>query len=180
MRAAGLARRYAKALADIAAERQVLEPVGRDLRTIAELLKQHRDVAALFANPAVPLTDKRRVLLALAERAGVQPLSRSFLGLILEKRRLPHLGEIVLAYEELTDERLNRAKATATSAIPLPEPVLDGLRARLRSAIGKEIYLEARADPGILGGVVVQVGSTVYDGSLKTQLKRMREQLLKG
>ena len=180
MRAAGLSRRYAKALADVAAERQVLEPVGEDLRTIAGLLKQHRDAAALFANPAVPMADKRRVLQALAERAGVQALSATFLGLILEKRRLPHLEEIVLAYEGLIDERLNRAKATVTSAIPLPEPTQDGLKARLRTATGKEIYLESRADPAILGGVVVQVGSTIYDGSLKTQLRRMREQLLKG
>ena len=97
----------------------------------------------------------------------------------MEKRRLLHLGEIVLAYDELTDERLNRGKATVTSAAPLPESMLEGLKARLRLVTGKEVYLEARVDPAILGGVVAQVGSTVYDGSLKTQLKRMREQLLK-
>ena len=179
MRAGGLSRRYAKALSDVAAERRALEPVGRDLHTVAGLLKQNREAAAFFANPAVPLADKRRVLRLLAGRAAVQPLSANFLDLILEKRRLLHLGEIVLAYDELTDERLNRGKATVTSAAPLPESMLEGLKARLRLVTGKEVYLEARVDPAILGGVVAQVGSTVYDGSLKTQLKRMREQLLK-
>ena len=180
MRAGGLSRRYAKALADVAAERGVLEAVGRELHAIAELFKQTREAATFFANPGIPLADKQRVLQSLAERAGVQPLSANFLHLILEKRRLPHLGEIALAYDELTDERLNRAKATVASAAPLPETMLEGLKARLRMATGKEVYLEARVDPAILGGVVAQVGSTVYDGSLRTQLRRMREHLLKG
>jgi len=177
---AGVSRRYAKALSEVAAERGVLESVGRDLDTIAGLFKQNREATSFFANPGIPLADKRSVLQSLVERAGIQPLSANFLGLILEKKRLPHLPEIVLAYEELTDERLNRAKATVTSAAPLPEPTLEGLRARLGMAIGKEIYLETRIDSEIIGGVVAQVGSTIYDGSLRTQLRRMREQLLKG
>ncbi len=180
MRAGVLSRRYATALAGVAAERNILESVGRDLRTVAGLLKQNREAAAFFANPGVPLADKRRVLQSLADHAGVESLSANFLGLILEKRRLLHLEEIALAYEELTDERLNRSKAAVTSAVPLPEPVLQGLRAGLAVAIGKQIYLEAQIDPAILGGVVAQVGSTIYDGSLKTQLSRMREHLLKG
>jgi len=89
-------------------------------------------------------------------------------------------GQVALAYEELADERLNRGKAMVTSAAPLPEPMLEELKVRLRRATGKEIYLEARVDPAILGGLVAQVGSTVYDGSLRTRLRRMREQLLKG
>jgi F-type H+-transporting ATPase subunit delta len=180
VRAGGLSRRYAGALADVAAERGALEAVGRDLHAIAGLLKQNRDATSFFANPGIPLTDKRRVLQAVAERAEIQPLSATFLGLILEKRRLSHLPEIVLAYEELSDERLNRAKATVTSATPLSAPILDALRGRLGEATGKDVYLETRIDPGIMGGLVAQVGSTIYDGSLRTQLTRMREQLLKG
>ena len=180
MRAGGLSKRYAKALADVAAERGVVEEVGRDLKRIAELFKGNREAVTFFANPAVSLADKRSVLQSLAARAEVQPLSANVLGLLLEKRRLLYLEEIALAYEELADERLNRGKATVTSAAPLSEPMLEGLKVRLRRATGKEVYLEARVDPAILGGLVAQVGSTVYDGSLRTQLRRMREQLLKG
>ncbi len=180
MTAGGLSRRYAKALADVAAERRVLEPVGRDLRAVAGLLKEHREASIFFANPAIPLTDKRRVLQSLGELAGVSPLAASFLKLVLEKRRLPRLDEIALAYQELIDERLNRVKATVTSAILLPGLALEEVKARLRVATGKEVYLEPRIDPAILGGLVAQVGGTIYDGSLKTQLRRMREQLLKG
>lgn len=179
MRAGGLSRRYAKALADVAAEQQVLEAVGRDLHTVAETMKRTREATTFFASPAIPLTDKRRVLQAIAGGIGIKPLSAKFLNLVLEKRRLPHLGEIALAYEELTDERLGRGKATVTSAVPLPEPILHGLKERLRIATGKDIYLETRVDPAIVGGFVAQIGSTIYDGSLRTQLKKVRERLLK-
>lgn len=179
MRAGGLAKRYAKALADVAAEQQLLEAVGRDLYTVVETMKRTREVATFFVSPAVPLPDKRRVLQTIAEETGVKPLTAKFLNLILEKRRLPHLGEIALAYEELTDERLGRGKATVTSAVPLPEPIIHGLKERLRSATGKEIYLEARVDPSIVGGFVAQIGGTIYDGSVRTQLKKVREYLLK-
>lgn len=179
MRAGGLARRYAKALADVAAEQQALEAVGRDLRAVVETMKRTREVAAFFQSPAVPLTDKRRVLRTIAEGVGAKSLTANFLNLILEKRRLPHLGEMALAYEELTDERLGRGKATVTSAVPLSEPIVHGLQERLRTATGKEIYLETRVDPSIVGGFVAQIGSTIYDGSVRTQLKKVRERLLK-
>ncbi|MCZ7626817.1 MAG: ATP synthase F1 subunit delta [Candidatus Methylomirabilis sp.] len=126
MRAAGLARRYAKALADVASDQHLLEAVGRDLHTVVETIKRTREITIFFASPAVPLTDKRRVLHTIAEGTGVKPLTANFLNLILEKRRFAHLGEIVLAYEELTDERLGRGKATVTSAAPLPEPIMRG------------------------------------------------------
>jgi F-type H+-transporting ATPase subunit delta len=176
----GLSRRYAKALADVAAERGALESISRDLEAVGGILRDHRDAAAFFSNPAIPLGDKRRVLETLADRASVSPLAATFLALLLEKRRILSLPQIARAYRDLVDERLNRAKATVTAAAPLPEPVLDRLKARLGQATGKEIYLEAAIDPAILGGVVAQVGSTVYDGSLRTQLRRMREYLLKG
>lgn len=179
MRSGGLSRRYAKALADVAAEQQALEAVGRDLHTVVETMKQTREATAFFASPAIPLSDKRRVLQAIAAGAGVKPLSVSFLNLILEKRRLLHLGEIALAYEELIDERLGRGKATVTSAVPLSEPIIHGLKKHLRTVTGKEIYLETRVDPAIVGGFVAQIGSTIYDGSLRTQLKKVREHLLK-
>lgn len=179
MRAGGLSKRYAKALADVAAEQQLLEAVGRDLRTVAETMKRTREVGAFFASPAVPLTDKRRVLQTIAEGTGVKPLTANFLNLILEKRRLPHLGEMILAYDELIDERLRRAKATVTSAVPLPEPVIHGLKERLGTATGREIYLETRVDPTIVGGFIAQIGGTIYDGSVRTQLRKVREHLLK-
>jgi len=179
VRAGGLSRRYAKALADVAADQELLEAVGRDLGTVVETMKRTREVAPFFASPAVPLPDKRRVLQTIAEGTGVKPLTAKFLNLILDKRRLQYLAEIALAYEELTDERLGRGKATVTSAALLPEPIIQGLKERLRSATGKEIYLEARVDPSIVGGFVAQIGSTIYDGSIRTQLKKMREHLLK-
>jgi F-type H+-transporting ATPase subunit delta len=141
-------------------------------------MKRTREAATFFASPAIPLTDKRRVLQSIAATTGVTPLSARFLNLILEKGRLAHLGEMAFAYEELTDELLGRGKATVTSAVPLSEPIIHGLKERLRMATGKEIYLETRVDPAIIGGFVAQISSTIYDGSLRTQLKKVREHLL--
>jgi F-type H+-transporting ATPase subunit delta len=179
VKAGGLARRYAKALADVATDQQLLEAVGRDLHAIIETMKSTREVSAFFASPAIPLTDKRRVMQTIADGVGVKPLTAKFLNLILEKRRLAYLGEIALAYEELTDERMGRGKATVTSAVALSEPIIRGLQERLRVATGKEIYLETQVDPAIVGGLIAQIGSTIYDGSVRTQLKKAREHLLK-
>jgi F-type H+-transporting ATPase subunit delta len=180
VRTGRLSRRYAKALVEIAAERAELEAVGQDLRAMSRLLTQNRDAMVFFGNPGAPMAAKRRALQELAERAGLGRLTVNFLLLILAKRRLQHLEAIALAYEEQMDDRLNRARATITSAAPLPDATLETLKGRLGQATGKEISMETRVDPAILGGVVARVGSTVYDGSLKAQLRRMREHLLKG
>ena len=108
---------------------------------------------------------------------GLLPLTATFLRILLDAKRLAGLEGILRAYESLMDERLGRVKAVVTSAAPLDDAERDGLCRRLSEVAGKQVYLELRQDPALLGGVITQIGSRVYDGSLKTQLARLRDEL---
>ena len=180
MRARAPFKRYAKALVEVAAESGELEQLGAELSTFAEILRKSQELRAFFQNPSVLLQEKKRVFEALAERARLGSLVKASLGLLLERGELLALDLIFMAYEELKDERLGRLKGAVTSAVPLSEEEAERLQERLENLAGKTVYLERMVDPSLLGGFIVQLRSTVYDGSLKAQLLRMKGQLLKG
>jgi len=175
----GVAKRYAKALLEAAAEAGVLEQVAADM----EALGPHfggKEVAGFFANPAIPGARKEAALTAAAERGSASPLSASLLRLLLRRQRVGLLPEIARLFRDLVDERTGRVRAEVTAAVPLPAESLEALAARLTAATGRQVHLTARVDPAVLGGLVARVGSTLYDASLRTQLRRMREALSKG
>lgn len=177
MIAGSVAKRYAKALVDVAAASGELEPVGQELRALADLLRELRQ---FLANPSVLRRDKARVFEQIVARMALRPLTTTFLRIVLEAGRLAVLESIVRAYQTLVDERLGRVKAVVTAAVPLDAEQQDRLRQRLGQVTGKDVYLEIQHDPSILGGLIAQIGSLVYDGSVKTQLIRLREQLVRG
>lgn len=174
-----MAKRYAKALLEAAAEAGVLEQVAADL----EALSPHfagKEVAGFFANPAVPRARKEAALTAAAERASASPLSVSLLRLLVARERVGLLPDIARLFRDLADERTGRVRAEVTAAVPLPAASLEALAAQLSAATGRQVHLTPRVDPTVLGGLVARVGSTLYDASLRTQLRRMREVLSKG
>lgn len=174
-----MAKRYAKALLEAAAEAGVLEQVAADL----EALGPHfagKEVAGFFANPAVPRARKEAALTAAAERASASPLSVSLLRLLVARERVGLLPDIARLFRDLADERTGRVRAEVTAAVPLPAASLEALAAQLSAATGRQVHLTPRVDPTVLGGLVARVGSTLYDASLRTQLRRMREVLSKG
>ncbi len=175
----GLAKRYAKAVLEAAAEAGALEQVAADL----EALGPHfagKEVAGFFANPAVPRARKEAALAAAAERASASPPSVSLLRLLVARERVGLLPDIARLFRDLADERTGRVRAEVTTAVPLPAASLEALAARLSAATGRQVHLTPRVDPTVLGGLVARVGSTLYDASLRTQLRRMREVLSKG
>lgn len=174
-----MAKRYAKALLEAAAEAGVLEQVAADL----EALGPHfagKEVAGFFANPAVPRARKEAALAAAAERASASPLSVSLLRLLVARERVGLLPDVARLFRDLADERTGRVRAEVTAAVPLPAASLEALAAQLSAATGRQVHLTPRVDPTVLGGLVARVGSTLYDASLRTQLRRMREVLSKG
>lgn len=175
----GLAKRYARALLEAAAEAGALEQVATDLGALGPHFGA-KEVAALFVNPGVPGAKKEAALIALAERAGACPLTVSLLRLLLTRRRMGLLPDIARLFRDLLDERVGWVRGEVTAAIPLPPAALETLAGRLSEATGRRVHLAARVDPAVLGGLVARVGSTVYDASLRTQLRRMREILSKG
>ncbi len=179
MIAGSVARRYAKALVDVAAASNELEAVREELSSFANLLGDHRELRQLLTNPSILRRDKVQILDEVVSRLALRPLTKSFLRILLEAGRLPALEGVLRAYEALVDERLGRVKARVTAAGLLEDEVQERLRQRLEQVTGKTVYLEVRQDPRILGGLVSQIGSLVYDGSLRGQLARLREEMIR-
>lgn len=180
MIAGSLSRRYATALVDVAAASQELEAIAQDLHNVWEVLRAQRELRLFFLNPSILPRDKLAVFERIVSAIGLRPLTITFLRIVLEAGRLGILEGILRAYEALVDERLGRIKAVVTAAAPLPADQAERLRERLGQVAGKQVYLEIRQDPGILGGLIAQIGSLVYDGSVRTQLLRLRGQLAQG
>ena len=180
MIAGSVARRYAKALVDVAAVSNELEAVRQDLSRFADLWREQRELRHFLTNPSILRRDTVRILDEVLSRLLLRPLTRSFLRILLEAGRLPALESVLRACEVLVDERLGRVKAMVTTVGPLEGKAQQRLRQRLEEVTGKTVYLEIRQDPRILGGLVTQLGSLVYDGSLRTQLARLRQELVRG
>lgn len=174
-----MARRYARALEEVAAEANTLEATGAELDRVAALWDEEPAMARFFRNPGVPLRDKRETLTTLARQLPLSPLLGKFLDLLLARDRLHALPAVARVYADLMNKRLGRVRAAVTTATPLTTDLTETVRGRMGEALGKTVLLESRVDPAILGGIVVQVDSTVYDGSLKTQLRQLREHLLR-
>ena len=192
MIAGALAKRYARALVEAvgrpeaprapAAEAagRALEAAGRELEAFAQLLREHRGLRAFFANPGLQRREKEAVLARLTAGLDLGATVTTFLRLLLEKGRLGHFELIARVYRDLMDERLGRMRAEVTTAAPLDEATRGRLAQRLAAVAGKTVVLDTRTDAGLLGGMVARMGGTVYDGSLRAQLARVREQLLRG
>ena len=172
-----VARRYGRALADVAAASQELEAVRDDLRAFARVLSQQRELRHLIANPSVARKDAGAAVTDIVAAMGLRPLSGRFLSLLFDAGRLGQVEAILRAYEEQVDSRLGRVRAAVAFAAPLPETEPAELQLRLSAMTGKGVYLDARTDPALLAGFVAQIGSQVYDGSLRTQLRRMHDEL---
>ncbi len=174
-----LAKRYARALAEVAAEADGLEPVGAELDRVATVWQEEPTMGAFFSNPGILLSGKEQTLRTLIKRMRLSPLVAQFLQLLLSRDRMQALPSVARIYRDLMNQRLGRVQAAVTTAVPLTPDLQKSLRRRMTEVLGKGVLLEPRVDPAILGGIVVQVDSTVYDGSLRTQLRQLREHLLR-
>jgi F-type H+-transporting ATPase subunit delta len=180
LKAGGVPRRYARALAEVAAGSGELERVQQDLAAVTSVLAAQRDLARLLRNPSVPREAAAQALDRVAQTMGLAALTRRFLGIVVRAGRLEALEAILRVYATLADERRGRLQAEVTTAAELPAAQLAQLRERLSAVRGRHVYLEVRRDPALLGGMVTRIGSEVYDGSLRTQLARLREALVAG
>jgi F-type H+-transporting ATPase subunit delta len=176
----GTARRYAKALFQIARENASMPAVGDDLARFLERFDGHAHLHDVLTRPWIKGVDRRAIAVAVAEGEGCSALVRDFVGLLAERGRMDHFTEIIASYRNFVDEDLGQARATVRTAAPLTDAEKRELGRRLEGALGKRILLEERVDPTLLGGFVAQVGSYIVDGSLDGQLARIRERLARG
>jgi F-type H+-transporting ATPase subunit delta len=174
------ARRYAKAVYDLARESGDSDAVGRELAEVTAIITGESAVHDVLTRPWIKPGDRRGIATAIAQKAGARKLVQDFLGLVAERGRADHLPEIVIAYQALVDAEHGQARAQVRSAVALTDKEKQELSARLERALGKRILLEERVDSTLLGGFVAQVGSLILDGSLDGQLARLRQRLAGG
>ena len=180
MRNLVIAKRYAKALFNLALEEGQVEQYGQELGEFVRLLRDLPDLADAVQNPLYPEAARMKVFGSVADKAELPPIMRSFLELLIQKGRLQHLDEIEDYYRRLIDEHANVARAQVKAATPLDDQVIQEIAASLEKMTGKKIAVEFEQDPSLIGGVVAQIGDLVLDGSVRRQLLNIKETLKRG
>ena len=178
MSARASAVRYARALLDVAVKEADPEQVGRDLGAFAAVVAGHADLREALTNPVVPTTAKQRVVTDLVARLGLTPPVSKLLALLAERDRLVLLPDLVQVYDERLEVLRGIVRAEVTSATELTSEQAAQLQQRLAAATGRTVTMSTKVDPSLIAGIVARIGSTVYDGSVATQLEKMREKLL--
>lgn len=169
--------RYARSLADVVFENNEEPTISSDLSVFSEIFKSVPDLVEAFDNPAVTRDAKERLLGALMEKYPVSRTTANFLRVLVDHHRIRYFEEICLAYTKIVNESKGIVAARVAVARSLLDQELVSLRRSLSEATGKAVTLDVDTDPGILGGLVVQIGSTVYDGSLRSQLDEVKKRL---
>ena len=171
-----VASTYARAFADVvlSAHLDANRAVG-GLGRIADLLHERTDLRRVWENPAVPAEQKRKLLDAIVQREEIEPHARNLVAVLIYHRRVQFLGRIVEQLKKELDARLGFAEAQITSARELGNDEKRSLESQIEKVTGKKVRAQFGLDPSLLGGAVVRVGSTIYDGSVKGQLERIRE-----
>jgi len=178
-KATGLAQRYATALFELAKDAGKLDAVGSELTGMVELMHQSADLQRLVESPVIGREAQGAAIAAIAAKAGLDDLTRRFLGLLAEHRRLFALPGMAKAYGAMLAAHKGEMVAEVVAAIELGDDDLETLKKAIAAYVGQAVTVETRVDPALLGGVVVRVGSRMLDASLRTKLKQL-EQSLKG
>ena len=180
MTSGAAAGRYARALFDVVSkEGGDVEKVQAALDQFTSLVTAHDVLSATFANPAIPASKKQGVVKALLDRSGaIPPILGKLILMLAERDRLTLLSDVARLYRERVMDHQKIVRGEVTTAVPLAPDKLRALEQGLQKASGRQVVLESKVDPSIIGGVITRLGSTVYDGSITTQLEKMKESLI--
>jgi F-type H+-transporting ATPase subunit delta len=175
---ASVASTYARAFADVVLDQRLdANRAVAGLRRISALLAESSDLRRVWENPAVPAEQKHNLLDAIAQRDGIERHVRNLVAVLIDHRRMHFIDRIIQQLEKELDARMGFAEAQVSSARELSSPEKQTLEAQIEKATGKKVRAQFVLDASLLGGAVVRVGSTIYDGSVKGQLEKMREQI---
>jgi F-type H+-transporting ATPase subunit delta len=173
-----LAERYAGALVDVAVANKQADQVKQELADFAALVRESPDLQAFLSNPSIARAAKHSAIEAVVTRMGASRTLRNYLFVIVDQRRAGMLIEIQEAFSRLLDARQGITQAKVTSATELTAKERAELGAALEKLTGDKVQAQFTTDAALIGGAVVQIGSTIYDGSVRTQLERMRTQMI--
>lgn len=172
------AARYARALLDVATKESVdLEAIARELDEFNAFLNEQTVLQRLMLNPAVPAPRKRSTMAEITKLSGFTPVVSKLLILLAERDRLALLSDLSAIYHDRLAHRQNVVRAEVMSAEPLSPDRVDAIEKKLAAVTGRRVSMKTSVDKDIIGGVVARVGGTIYDASIATQLKKIRERL---
>jgi F-type H+-transporting ATPase subunit delta len=181
MAATSVASRYARALADVVQEQKLdAECMAGELTSLLAMLDESPDLKKVWENPSIPAPQKRALLDAIAQRAGLSKQTRNFVAIMIDHRRVAMLPNAAQEFRAEMNRRMGFVDADVTSARPLGDDERGELEASIGKTIGSRVRATYNTDPKLLGGTKVRIGSTIYDGSVKGQLERIRERLAAG
>jgi len=172
-----VARRYATALADVIIARSEEAEVRQELTTWQRMILSNPTLLEAFTNPTIPYEQKAKVLNELIARTKVRPTTANFLRILLKNQRLAEIAQVNAKLAQVLDERSGVVGAQVTSARPVSDAIKVSLEEKLGVITGKRVRLSFQTDETLLGGIVTRIGSTIYDGSVRNQLKRLGEEL---
>ena len=176
---AGLAERYATALFELALERSALEEIERDLGAIGALIAGSDDLKRVVRSLTLSRTEQAKALDAVLERLGTSQYVRNFVALLARNRRVFLLDDMIAAFQAKLAAHRGEVSAEVTSAVPLKPAHVEAVNEALRAIVGREVALETRVDPALIGGLTVRVGSRMLDNSIRTKLQNL-ELAMKG
>jgi len=173
------ATRYARALLDVAAkEKDDLQRLEGELAAFVDLFTKHPTLEKVLLNPVVPVGRKQAAVAELTARLKTSPILAKLIALLAARDRLVLLPELLASYRERLLDYQNVVRAEVTTAVPLAADRTQAIERGLAQVTGRTVTLATKVNPSIIGGVVARIGSTVYDGSVTTQLQKMKQRLV--
>ena len=170
---ASLAGRYATALFGLARDEQQIDAVSRSLDSIEAATAESADFRALVTSPLIGRADAGKTVRALVPSLGLDPITGRFLGVLADNGRLSELKSVIRIVRELASDHRGETRAEVTSAYPLGDDQIAALKTRLKARVGREVSIDAKVDPSLLGGIIVRLGSQMIDASIATKLNTL-------
>jgi len=177
----GVARRYATALFKVGVEDGQAEKYAEELKAFNDFLESDKEIKFYLVTPLVERTLQQQVLNTILEKMVFSEIMQRFLLLLFEKKRLKFVPDILEYYNQLLDGYRGICRAKLLSAVPLTEDVMEKIKERLKAVTGKkEVILEVEERPELIGGIITKIGDVIYDGSVRTQLNILKENIRRG
>jgi F-type H+-transporting ATPase subunit delta len=174
-----IAKKYAKALLRVGLKDGNYETLGQDLNKMADLLKESKELRVALWSPEFPKPTRKAIARKIGERLGLAATTLTFIELLIQKKRIGLFFEITKVYRNLSDEVAGRTRATLVIPLELPSDLVQEIKNQMESMTGKEVILSLEKDPSLLGGFLTKIGNVLYDGSLKAQMAKLKENLYK-